>query len=122
MKAVKLTTTLFLVFSLFLISSCEKSNLNEYPDFEGTWLATENYTEYKIIVKDNGKTTYEETTYKNAYKSGSYTGEEFSGKLIIDGNEMKIGFKKLTIDSFPKQTLADNIWRMTLDGIEYERN
>lgn len=51
MKAVKLTTTLFLVFSLFLISSCEKNDLNEYPDFEGTWFATENYTESLMTDK-----------------------------------------------------------------------
>jgi hypothetical protein len=111
MKTIKFA---LLILTIITFSSCEKSNINEYQDFVGTWTSTQSSEKHEIIVKTNGKTTYEKTT--------SNTEVYFRGRLIINDDEMKIGLKKLIINKFPEQSSETYIWQMTLDGIVYSKN
>jgi hypothetical protein len=90
---------------LLLLVGCKKSNVDEYPEFKGFWVAVSSDARYEINVKDNGRATYE------VFKSNTETS--YRGRLIVEGEELKIGFKKLKINQFP---LANT---MILDEITY---
>jgi len=113
MKIARLIKIVFFLSLFFTISSCEKSNINKHPEFSGTWTAMQSSVRYEIIVEYNGKATYE--------KIDSNTKVSFRGNLIVKDDVLKIGFKEFIINSYPSQSTSDNIWRMILDDIEYEK-
>lgn len=85
----------------------------EYPDFVGTWRGTSQSTDYIIDVNLDGKGEY------NKIKGNATTFHE--GRIIISPDEIKIGFKKLPINTFPASS-DDMIWTMTVDNIAYQRD
>lgn len=92
---------------------CKKSNIGEYPDFKGFWIGESSGTRYEIEVKNNGKSTYEE------FRQNSDVW--YKGRLIVEDNELKIGWKKLKINQFPTQN-SEGFKIMVLDDIEYYSN
>lgn len=103
-----------ILFTVLVFSSCKKSNVGEYPDFVGNWSGRDSPTNYEIVINSNGKATYE--------KDGINTDVHVNGKFRVKGSQMKIGLKKYDINAFPEFSSTDNLWRMTVDGIEYRRN
>ncbi len=104
----------FYSFLFILLSSCQKSNINEYNDFIGKWHAVEVDVEYEIEIKSNGRATYEKTT-KN-------TKVYYRGKFIVNENQLKIGFKKLEINKYPYVELSTGMWKVALDNVDYYKH
>ncbi|MFK7756747.1 MAG: hypothetical protein AB8B53_07430 [Flavobacteriales bacterium] len=104
---------ILLGLSVVFISSCRKSNLNDYPDFEGDWRGATNTSEYFITVEEDGDATYE--------KISSNSEITHNGRLIVKEDEVKIGFKRLDINQYPTLSATSAEWFMELDGILYTR-
>lgn len=113
MKTLKVFTKSVLIFFIIgLILSCQKSNISEYPDFVGTWKASTSNVSYEIIVKENGKATYEEkTNNKEVF---------YKGKLNVGSSEVIIGLKKFTLDEYPQ--FESGKWSMKLNSLVYVRD
>jgi hypothetical protein len=103
------------LIALFLLNSCEKSNINDfdYHKYIGVWNNESGNTTRTLEVKSNGKSFYEEVTKSgNVAKSLSY-----NGNFILEGSTLKIGFKKLTINKEP--TVSNGYWYLIMDNNEY---
>ena len=111
MKNTKFISVFLLVIPFLLVTSCKKSNLNDYPDFQGDWYGSESSTNYEITIDSYGNASY--------IKTNGTTTATFTGRLIVknEDDELKIGIKKFDIDQYPKEAGGD--WGMTLDGIDY---
>jgi hypothetical protein len=103
----------FIGLTLFFLMSCEKSNIEEHENYIGTWTNISSNVTRTLEVKPRGQTLYEEKTM-----SGKTTKTvSFEGRFILEGQTLKVGFKKLTINKEP--TFTSGIWLLTMDDIEY---
>ncbi|WP_027419988.1 hypothetical protein [Crocinitomix catalasitica] len=101
---------------VILFFSCQKSE--PIPEtYIGTWHGKEKIyltsKLYTITIEMNGEATYKKETYINVNSSG---------KVKINGDELRIGKSKFSIDQAP--TLIDtvnNTYEMILDSVVYSR-
>lgn len=106
---------LCIALSLFMLLSCEKSNIDSYQDYIGVWTNVSGSLTRTLDVDADGNSYYEERTKSG--NSSSYV--KYTGKFILDGTSLKIGFKKLNIDESP--VLINGSWYLIMDDLEYLR-
>jgi hypothetical protein len=102
-----------LLFLVLFCFSCQKSNLNDFPEFEGYWLGTDSNANYVIDVKEDGQASYTKKTKDT---------ESFSsGTLKVSGDNLKIGVSNFKIDEHPNQHPTTGKWIMKVDNVPYIR-
>jgi hypothetical protein len=100
-----------LIAIVFFLVNCKKSNVNDHPEYKGMWVGETSSSDIVINVKDDGAATYDEV-------SPGVT-KNFSGPFIVDGSEVKIATKKLTIEEAPHE--VGSVTHMKLSGVDYAR-
>ena len=113
-KLLDMKNFILCIFFCSLAFSCKKSNVDDFPNIVGNWQSAPSSTNYKIDVKDNGKTVYEKTTDNSTLT--------VKGKVRISGTEMKIGLKKFNISVLPNLPANGGKYTMTVDEIIYFRD
>ena len=101
----------FLVLVIVIVlAACGKKVTKDYQDMVGVWVANTSNQTLTINISSANEGTYSECT-------GLLNCTEFSGQAKVKDNQLKFGFKKLTIDAFPIQ--SGGVWFMKVDGNTY---
>lgn len=100
---------IFLLVTVIFVS-CGKKVTKSYQDMVGIWSSSTNNVNYTINIKSDNSGTYSEC-------SGLLNCTEFSGQAKVNDGYLKLGFKKLKIDSYPSQ--SGGFWYMKIEGITY---
>lgn len=112
-----------LIGSIVIFSSCTKV-VNHNTDFIGEWSAELTPCTTFISIPESGNARY----YKTC--DSTYVGSEDSVFIETKGipqfknkkKTLKIGKKEWRIDSVPSEVFDSVLlWRMTLDGVSYDR-
>lgn len=98
------------VLMLILVASCGKKVTKEYTDMVGVWVANANNQTLTINIASSNEGKYSEC-------SGVLNCTEYSGQAKVKNDELRIGFKKFPIETYP--VLSGGIWYMKVDGNTY---
>lgn len=107
----RIALTLFAL--TLLLTGCGKEKIDDHPDFVGSWVNDDGSGDVRYIdIEQSGNAKYIE--------EGVFTGyTEVTGKFKIkNGNLVKIGIKKLSLDQYPFEN-SNGDGEMTLDGDVY---
>jgi hypothetical protein len=104
-------TSYLLILSSFILFSCEKIDVNERPDFIGTWLTEgDPGGPFAISIHKDDTAIYTEND-----------GPEIEGDIFFRDDKFKIGNKTFRIKTYPSidTSLSDStqiIWTMEISG------
>jgi hypothetical protein len=101
---------------LFFIG-CRKSNIGEYQNYVGNWTGYEGDVNYKLRIRSNGDSFYDEKVERKGYLGDkSSKSVSYKGKFVLENSTLKIGLKKLTIHQEP--LIVNGTWVLKLNNIE----
>lgn len=111
MRHVGVTLALLLLV-LLIAPACRQNVTRVNKDFIGEWNSTDGGT-FSLEISSKGYGTYVHVS--------AGVNKNISGPVRVGHGKLKIGFKKLTIDSDPVYDQAALQWKTVLDGKTFTR-
>ena len=103
---------LFLLISLYVLSSCSKTVEVTHPELIGFWQGHLNEKAYSIRIDPDGSGRYSST--------GDGQMENYQGRVRVKNDQLIIGGKRLTINLFPFSE-NDGFIRMKVASILFQK-
>lgn len=113
------------IFISFVFFQCAKPVEEINQAYIGTWYAIdEKGKDITLVVTSTTSSSESEYT---TYNGSKYETTKGPAKIVGEEEKLKIGFKSFVIDQKPAiesivlqgDTASTDVWRMTLDGIQF---